>query len=163
MKQTTNTAIDTSHTTDHSANSHGEINYPAVWRRFAAMVYDSLLVTAISMAYGALALTIGHFFFDNATQFTSGLGFQFGWLLVLLAFFCFFWMKGGQTLGMRAWRLQIRHKKNLALPSLIQCVLRCTLAPIGLLLFIVGLIRKDKQCLHDLISHTQVVLTKKGA
>lgn len=150
--------------------AHQTIQYTPVWRRFAAIVYDSLLVTAISMAYGALGLVIAQWLGDADTAIAALQAnvvihrlFQLGWLIVIISFFCFFWMKAGQTLGMRAWRLKIVKEETTQTPTLAQCLLRLFLAPLGLLLFFIGLLRNDKQCLHDLFSKTQVVLLPKGS
>ncbi len=137
--------------------------HPAIWRRFAAIIYDSLLLMAISMGYGALILGIGKLIFNDPNALTTGMIFQVGWLICLLSFFCFFWIKAGQTLGMRAWRLKVVQELNdHRHPTLTQCLLRCLFAPLGLSFFIIAYIRKDKQCLHDLISNTQLILTPKG-
>jgi uncharacterized RDD family membrane protein YckC len=134
---------------------------PAIWRRFAAMIYDSLLLLAVSMAYGGVTLAIKQLVNNSQEAFVSGPLFQLGWLVVLIGFFCYFWMKAGQTLGMRAWRLQIvhiNHKGDTVLPTLTQCLGRCLLAPVGLLLFFTGLFRQDRQCLHDLWTKTHLIL-----
>ena len=70
-----------------------------------------------------------------------------GWMLTLAAFFCYFWRRSGQTLGMRAWRMKLVDLEYNT-PRLKQCFLRCLIAPFSLLLggvgffFGVGLIRK---------------------
>ncbi|MFT7388070.1 MAG: putative RDD family membrane protein YckC [Candidatus Endobugula sp.] len=140
------------------------IQYPSVWRRFAAIIYDSLLVAAISMGYGALGLIITHETNGaDAVEINSHFHwlFQLGWLAVIIGFFSFFWMRAGQTLGMRAWRLKIVKEETQQKPSLIQCLGRCLLAPFSFIVFFIGLIRNDKQCIHDLATKTQVVLLPK--
>lgn len=144
-----------------NTSQHQTLNYPPIWRRFAAIVYDSLLVTAVSMGYGALSLGIGIVFFKDQEVITSSIFFQLGWAVVIIGFFCFFWMKAGQTLGMQAWRLKVFKEETTQSPSLLQCVFRCLLAPLGLSLCFIALLRQDKQCIHDLLSHTQIVLTEK--
>ena len=138
------------------------LSFPHVWRRLAAIIYDSLLILALSMAYGGVALAINYFLLGNNEPFVSGMAFQLGWLIVLLGFFCFFWIKAGQTLGMRAWRLVVVDKETQEYPSIYQCLGRCLLAPIGLSLFVIALVRKDRQCLHDNLTHTQILLLKKA-
>lgn len=139
-----------------------KLKYPQIWRRFAAIIYDSLLIVAISMAYGTLTLALGQWLFNDPHTLSSGLIFQFGWLCVIAAFFCFFWLKAGQTLGMRAWRLKIVQANNTSKRlSLLKLMIRLLVAPMGLTLFFTGCFRKDKQLLHDLLSNTQIVLTEK--
>lgn len=75
-----------------------------LWRRFAASIYDGLLLLGLWMATLLLSLPLQHALglppgspVLRVAVFLVGLGFC-GW----------FWTRGGQTLGMRAWRLQIR-------------------------------------------------------
>ncbi len=80
------------------------MNVPApLWRRFAAAIYDGLLLLGIWMV--ALVLD---------TVIRDLLGLSRDWImlraylfLVGLFFFGWFWTHGGQTLGMRAWRLRL--------------------------------------------------------
>lgn len=87
--------------------------FPApLWRRLCAAVYDGLVLLGLWMA----ALLIEMIVRENALGlprhdlwlqlylFGTGLGF-FGW----------FWIHGGQTLGMRAWKLQVRRLDGAAL------------------------------------------------
>lgn len=75
-----------------------------LWRRLGAALYDGLLLLALwlVLALGdtllrhALGLPY-HAASMRALLFLSGLGFC-GW----------FWTHGGQTLGMRAWRLKLQ-------------------------------------------------------
>ncbi len=73
------------------------------WRRLAAACYDGLLLLAIWMVtllaslFGQQLLGLGRNDHLNALLlFLAGLAF-FGWS----------WTHGGQTLGMRAWRLRL--------------------------------------------------------
>ena len=69
------------------------IQYAPLWRRFAAIVYDTLLVTAVSMGYGAVGVALTHSLSGGDAVETSNhfhWAFQFGWLFVVIAFFCFF-------------------------------------------------------------------------
>ncbi len=147
------------------SESASEVQYAPVWRRFTAIIYDTLLIAAISMGYGALGLAITHWGNGaDAVEVNSQFHwlFQLGWFLVTIGFFCFFWMRAGQTLGMRAWRLKIVKEETQQTPSLLQCIGRCLLAPFSLTIFFVGLVRNDKQCIHDIATKTQVVLLPKG-
>lgn len=71
-----------------------------LWRRLAAILYDSLLLFAVLM----LATGIWLPFTGGETVQTPLL---FPWLLMVsYGFFGWFWTHGGQTLGMKAWRLR---------------------------------------------------------
>jgi len=82
-----------------------------LWRRFAASIYDGLLLVGLWMATLLLSLPVQH---------ALGLPAGSPWLrvtvfLVGLVFFAWFWTRGGQTLGMRAWKLQVRRGDGTAL------------------------------------------------
>jgi uncharacterized RDD family membrane protein YckC len=74
-----------------------------LWRRLAAAAYDLLLVIALFMVLTALVIAA-----RGGRSIDSGsLWFQFllltGWWL----YFGWSWTHGGQTVGMRAWRLVV--------------------------------------------------------
>lgn len=76
----------------------------SLFRRLAAILYDSLLLLAILMIASApIVLVAGGPITSGVTLFAYRL-----YLLgIVLAFFGWFWTHGGQTLGMRAWRLKL--------------------------------------------------------
>lgn len=74
----------------------------SLWRRLAAIVYDTFAVFGVSFAAGAAALAWRH----GATP-PSGLSWFTGYLLLAnYAYFAYSWRRG-QTLGMRAWKLRV--------------------------------------------------------
>ncbi len=75
-----------------------------IWRRLAAAVYDGLLLLGIWMA-ALMFDTIVRDLLDVERSWPALRAYLF---LIGLAFFGWFWTHGGQTLGMRAWRLQLR-------------------------------------------------------
>ena len=115
---------------------------------------------AVSIGYGLIYIGIAKFIFGMTTDRATGVFFQIGWLFTLIGFFCYFWMKGGQTTGMRAWRIQITNAAGQA-PSLTQALLRFVLAPLGWLCFFSSFFDPKKQCLHDKLSQTQLILLEK--
>jgi uncharacterized RDD family membrane protein YckC len=144
--------------------------YPAasLWRRLAAMVYDSLILMAVSMGYGALFLAVKYRFIaeplaegERASMGTPGF---FGLILTIMLFYSFFWHRGGQTVGMRAWRLQLLRPDG-EYPHWGQCFLRCLVAPFSLVLGGIGyfwcLFDAEGQTLHDKASKTLVVVLPK--
>jgi len=115
---------------------------------------------AVSIAYGLIYIGIAKLIFGVTTDRATGTAFQLGWLLTLTGFFCYFWMKGSQTTGMRAWRMKIVNTDG-NVPTLVQCLTRFVLAPIGWLCFFTALFDTKKQCLHDKLSQTQLILLDK--
>lgn len=160
-------------TSDHKAPTNPSPVYatPGLPRRLAAMVYDSLLLMAVSILYGALAVGIN--LLINGTPATGervswghwGILVFIGWLLTLVLFFCYFWCKSGQTLGMKTWRIKMFDDNKMQLPSVKQCLIRCVCAPFSLLLFGAGYwlmyAFADRQTLHDKISKTRILLLSK--
>ena len=139
-----------------------------LWRRFAAMGYDLLLVLAISMAYGAITQTIHYFLtgsinHDYAPQM-GGVIFQAGWLLCIGAFYVFFWMRAGQTVGMKAWRLKLVSNNNQPL-AVANLSIRYFVSIFSLLAFGLGyfwaLVDKQGRTLHCIASKTNVLVTPK--
>lgn len=135
-----------------------------LWRRLAAMVYDSLIVMALIMAYGAAVLAIKYQLLklplavgERAQMNTPEL---LGAVVVIMGFFSFFWHRGGQTVGMKAWRLQIV-QANGDFASWRQGMLRSLLAPLSLLAAGIGyfwcLWDKQGQTLHDKLTGTLTV------
>lgn len=76
---------------------------PSFLRRLAAIFYDFLLLIAVLFFATALLLP-----FNNGLAFTSE---QFFYplylLLVSCLFYTWFWTHGGQTPGLRAWKMTI--------------------------------------------------------
>lgn len=134
--------------------------YPSLLRRFAAINYDLLLLMAVSIGYGLAYIGVAKLMFGVTSDRATGVFFQLGWLFTIVAFFCYFWIKGGQTTGMRAWKIQITNMKGEA-PSLAQALLRFVLAPLGWLCFFTAFFDVNKQCLHDKFSNTQLILLEK--
>lgn len=128
---------------------------PGFFRRMAAIVYDAFLLAAVLFAATAAILP-----FNAGVAFTSR---QFVYPVYLIGvsflFFAWFWTHGGQTLGMRAWKIKIltldRHPINWR-----QAALRFISALISWALFGLGfgwiLFDKQKRGWHDHLSKTAV-------
>jgi len=72
-------------------------------RRIAAIFYDCILLIGILFTATALLLTLNH-----GEAFTAGNIYYSAFLVGISAtFFCWFWTHGGQTLGMRAWKIRL--------------------------------------------------------
>lgn len=83
-----------------------------LWRRLLAAVYDGLVLIGLWSAAVLLEMLIR----DQLLGLPKHrLGLQLYLLAVGLFFFGWSWTHGGQTLGMRAWRLQVRRLDGAAL------------------------------------------------
>ena len=119
-------------------------------RRLLAFLYDSFLLIALFFAVTTVAL-----FLNNGEAIESVL---YKLMLIPVAglFYVWFWMHGGQTLGMRAWRIKLVNSQSLQ-PSWQQCVQRYVL---GLLTFGISylfiIFNAQGHALHDSLSHTYI-------
>jgi len=136
-----------------------EIRPAGLLRRLASMLYDSLLLIAVLMAVTALVVLVN----QGEIDYTHPL-YRVLLVLVMFAFFTGFWTHGGQTLGMRSWRLQLQRRDG-GTPTRAQCVVRFLAAIPSLLLFGTGflwiLVDRDHMAWHDRLSKTVVVLVPK--
>jgi len=150
-----------------------EFASPGLFRIFASMVYDSLLLAAISIAYGALVVGIsvavmGQPEAGHRVEWAAPakLLITLGWLLGLMFFYIYFWQKFGQTLGMKTWRIQLVDAKTHQLISRSQAYKRSCTALFSLGIFGVGywlsLAHPQRRLLHDLTSGTRLILLKKS-
>lgn len=154
-------------------NTEKNIEYsaPSLLRRFAAMTYDSLLLMAISILYGAIMAGINIAIKgtpatgERITWGGFGVVVFIGWILTIGLFFCYFWHKSGQTLGMKTWRMKVVNYDNLNTPSYARCIGRVLCAPISLCLLGLGYLlmytNPERQTLHDKISKTRTLLLSK--
>ncbi|MEF8792956.1 RDD family protein [Thiohalorhabdus sp.] len=140
---------------------------PYLLRRLGAATYDALICAALVMAVGlaSTALTGG------ANEDMRGPG-PVGRTLVQLAllaappaYFLGSWVRGGQTVGMRPWRLRVVDPAGGAI-SLKAAGIRLltallSWAPLGLG-FWWALIDPDRLTWHDRLSRTHLMLTGKG-
>lgn len=149
---------------------HTQLSAP-IWRRLAALVYDLFILLAISFAYGAAATAIAvgvtggqH---ENYQPMFDSVLFLMGWIACLCGFYCWFWHKSGQTIGMKTWKIQLVSNATAPLQSggvtWYQCILRCVIAPPSILLcglgFWFALLDPQRRTLHDRLSQTAVVST----
>lgn len=83
----------------------------SVWRRLAAFCYDLLLLAALVFCFtlAVLAVRLGAPVPPGTWWFPTAL------VALAAAFFCGFWVHGGQTVGMRAWRIRVVREDGRAL------------------------------------------------
>jgi uncharacterized RDD family membrane protein YckC len=125
-------------------------------RRLAALAYDTLLLTALLMCFTLVVLLV-----RGGEAIPAGTWwFQLALLAVTATFFAGFWTHGGQTLGMRAWRLRVVAADGGAV-SYERALLRFVAAWISLAVAGLGfwwsLVDPERCCWHDRLSGTRVV------
>lgn len=107
-------------------------------RRLAAMLYDGLLVAALLFiaTFAVLPLTGG----EAITPASQGpfIHLYRGWLLaVAFGYFGLCWVRGGQTLGQRAWRIRLQSADGTA-ANWADAVVRFTIGAAVFLLALAG-------------------------
>jgi uncharacterized RDD family membrane protein YckC len=130
---------------------------PSIRRRLASMLYESLLL------FGVAFLATWLF------QFAAGTFAIEGWrrhllqlfvLAVFAAYFLWCWLRGGQTLAMKTWRIRLvareGHRRLAPGAALLRFVAALLLVPttVGILW---ALVDRDRQFLHDRLAGTLLI------
>ena len=79
-----------------------EYQSAGLFRRLAAILYDSLLIIAMWLITTLLLVA-----FINDGAALQGPLFQFGLYFEACLFYSYFWRLHGQTLGMQAWKIKL--------------------------------------------------------
>ena len=129
-------------------------------RRFAAMIYDALLLLALWFM-----ATVPFIAMEGGESIEAGSGplhfvYQLTLVVVAYAFFVGFWRHRGRTLGMQSWGLLLQTPDG-ELPSLGAATIRFFAAilswlPLGLGFFW-QLLDADSLTWHDRLSKTRIV------
>lgn len=137
-------------------------------RRVLALSYDLLMVIALTLTYALVVTMLAVAFTDKKVGdeiIVYGLPFQLGWLATISGFFIYFWLRAGQTIGMRAWRLKLVSETTGSAPTIQQCLLRCVAAPLLIAAGGIGYwwcwIDKDGRAIQDRLTKTRVLLLPK--
>lgn len=110
-----------------------EIQYASAKHRLLSIVYDGLLLGAVLFIAMAIFIPIA-----NSAGLESGHPvFSVYFLLVCFLFYAGFWTHGGQTLGMKTWKIKLIHENGQAI-SWGQALLRFMTALPAWTLIIVG-------------------------
>ena len=151
-------------------NSHQVATSPGFFRRLAVIFYDWVLLSAVILVAVSL--------FTILTDLLLGKGssqqlLQTSWIKVLyqlyllligMLFYVWFWTHGGQTLGMKVWKVKIVDNKGNQ-PGFKQALLHLLLAILTNLPFGLGFIwlvfHAEKQTLYDTWSKTRLIQLEK--
>lgn len=125
-------------------------------RRLTSLLYEGLVVFSLLLIGFLLPQVV-------LSRFGLQLSGKLLWLhvmLVLMVYFIWCWLNGGQTLPMKTWKLQLISADGGSLRPL-QALLRylaawpsISLCGLGLLWAIID---KDKQFLHDRLAGTRII------
>jgi uncharacterized RDD family membrane protein YckC len=130
-------------------------------RRLAALVYDAFLLAALLMIFTGGAL----FFTHGAAVVPATAGnwvyvYRAGLVLVIAGYYALNWLRSGQTLGMRAWRLRTVSDSGQTL-TLSSAILRACFGFIAWAPAALGVLwlylDPEHLALHDRLSKTRVI------
>ncbi len=133
-----------------------EPRYAGLFRRLFAIFYDVFLLTAILFIVAAIAMVLNH----GKTIETSD-NFRPVYIIIMLSicylYFSWFWINGGQTLGMKTWHIKVTSSdeqhiswKTTAL-RFVSAIFSWGFVTLG---FLWAFFDKKNRCWHDLISKT---------
>ena len=130
---------------------------PGLLRHLAVIIYDFLLLVALLFLATALLLP-----FNGGKAFSHQQVFYFLYLLAVSFFFYgWFWTHGGQTLGLRAWKVKLltdnfeRVTWRQALVRFVVSLLSWGVLGLGFLWVLLG---KNHRTWHDMASKTGLYL-----
>jgi uncharacterized RDD family membrane protein YckC len=130
-------------------------------RRLAALLYDCLVIVALWFTAAVPFVWLAN---GSPRAPLTRVAFQLYLLAIAFGFFGWFWVHGGQTLGMRAWRLKLVDARGQAVTWAVAA--RRFLAAIPSLLCAgIGLLwimhDRDRRAWHDRLSGTWVIVVPK--
>ena len=135
------------------------IRYPGLFRRLFAIFYDCFLLIAILFVISAISMALNH---GKAIE-RDNIYFPLYFSVILGAcylYFSWFWINGGQTLGMKTWQIKILAADNTSI-SWKTTAIRFVTAIFSWGIFTLGLlwalVDKKNRCWHDLSSGTYLV------
>ena len=137
-----------------SENDEPTPRYAGLFRRLLAIFYDLFLLIAILFAATTLATMLNQGEAIEPGQFIYP--FYVAYLLLIsFGFFGWFWTHGGQTLGMKTWKIRLQRENNepftwwLALVRFITAMISWSAAGLGMLW---SLFDPKRRCWHDITS-----------
>ncbi|NOQ13351.1 MAG: RDD family protein [Methyloprofundus sp.] len=128
---------------------------PGFFRYLAAIFYDLILVIALFFFATAILLP-----FNQGEAIQSTFFFPLYLLSVSFIFYGWFWTHGGQTLGLRVWKLRLINEQQIDI-SWKQAFIRYLIACCSWLALGLGFFwriwQKDSKTWHDLSSKSVII------
>lgn len=145
-------------------NASLSLNHVGLFRRLMAIIYDLFLLLALLFVATAIVMIFNH---GKAIEpghalypfYVSGL------LIISFCFYGWFWTHGGQTLGMKTWKMKLQQNNGhavtwpLAFIRFITAVISWSAAGLG---FFWSLLNPQKRTWHDIASNCVLVDLRPG-
>jgi uncharacterized RDD family membrane protein YckC len=138
---------------------HTTHRYAGLFRRFFAIFYDGFLLLAILFIVTAIANAL-----NSGKAIEPGNIYYPLYVIIIMTlsylYFAWFWIHGGQTLGMKTWRIQLQ-TTDASIFGWKAAAVRFITAIISWLAFGAGFlwsfVDKQKRGWHDLSSNTVLI------
>lgn len=135
------------------------VTYAGLFRRLFAIFYDAFLLIAILFIVTAIANALNH---GEAIEPGDTLYPLYVITVFVLSYlyFAWFWMHGGQSLGMKTWRIQLQSSDHSRISwkttaiRFVSALLSWGVFGIG---FLWALFDGKKRCWHDMVSNTVLI------
>ncbi len=128
-----------------------------IWRRLFSALYDTLICICLLLLAGLLYLAL----MQGEAESLKTPTYLIYQLCILSGYFILSWHFGGQTLGMRPWRLYLLNNEGQYL-SWKACVWRYLIQMLTLtgcgIVFLTTFTDGKKRALHDILSRSQMEL-----
>lgn len=140
-------------------SSHHKHDQAGLFRRLLAIAYDCFLLIALLFLTTALFTAINR---GNAIERDDIIYIPLVITLAAIAFlfFTWFWTHGGQTLGLKTWKLRVINIDGGNI-SWKQALIRLTVAILSMAFFGIGFIwsifHKQRKTWHDLLSESELI------
>lgn len=142
-----------------TSDSPLDFDKPSLFRRLAAILYDSILLLSLLILFSIPWVMLAKNF-----EFKATWGLRLIAVSILVSFYLYFWRDRQQTLGMTTWRLKLVDSNGLK-PNIAQCTIRLCAALFSIACIGLGylwmLVDKDQMTWHDRLSKTELILLPK--
>lgn len=129
---------------------------PGIGRRLACLFYEGLVIFAILL----IGFLLPEILLSGFGLSLTGKALWIHVFVLLMAYFVWCWLHGGQTLPMKTWKVRLTDIGGGPVRP-VQALLRYLAAWPSILLFGIGIVwmlfDKDGQFLHDRIAGTRIV------
>ncbi|PKF63011.1 RDD family protein [Psychromonas sp. psych-6C06] len=140
-----------------------------LFKRLGAYIYDLFALAAVLMFSVIFALLVVIIFNnmglinldaykDIADYLSQSSAFAVYLAMVIIGFYAYFWTKGGQTIGMKAWRLRVQNSDGSNI-SFTQALIRLATSAFGLGNIMALL--KNRNAFQDLWAECEVIVLTK--
>lgn len=134
---------------------YSSLNFVSIAKRFKAFLTDTFLITT-PILYIVIYLIMG-----SGQEFAENR--SLGWGIIFTVHFiiiAIFWLKNGQTPGLKAYDLKLVDSKTESKVSVLQAIIRysATLFSIISIFFIfTPFVNKEKKTFQDIVSNTKII------